>query len=294
MRTDKGEASAAIEGGSFDEDRAAFVRIAEAAIQSQGTADRPSAWSPAFCAARRPDQWVGVVRFENARLSYVPKRAEPSNQFRHRRPTSDLSVKGPRRLLMILESPHICEFAGPEWTDGQDPVSGPSAARVIGPAAGATGMSIRALLSEIALVGVEQLIVSPEGEDLDLVLINAIQRQTSLGHAPRYFRNEVFERAWDSERLGRRDFQSRLQKLWRAEPPDIVMNCCTGGERSRASLKRLVYDVLREMADNNPMRPPFVVGCAHPSSWQRNKNNREAKVTALLRRAEISKGVAHV
>lgn len=280
MNTKKDKAAPLIEGDRFDEDRAAFTEIAEAAMASENAANRPSAWSPAFCAARCPDQWVGTVRFENERLRCILNDGEPSDRFLFRRPTSDLSASGPRRLLMILESPHVSEFSGSEGA--------------IGPAAGATGQSIRSLLGHVAILGTEKLIARPGGEDLALVLINAIQHQTSLGHATRHFRDEVFGKAWKSGRIGRRRFLSRMEELWRPVSRDIVLNCCTGGERRKASLKHRVYDVLREIADNNPMRPPLVVGCAHPSSWQRNKNNREARVVELGPRVNAPTGAADV
>ncbi|KPD17361.1 hypothetical protein ADM96_19560 [Burkholderia sp. ST111] len=149
-------------------------------------------------------------------------------------------------------------------------------------------------MAELHLSGVRKLLIAPGGEDLDLVLINAIQYQTSLGHPTHRFRDEVFHLAWTSDRIGRANFQSRIEPLWRAQSRDVIVNCCTGGERSKTSLKRLVYDALREITDNNSMLSPLVVGCAHPSSWRRNKNNREAKVMPLPPRQNVSNGVTHV
>lgn len=296
MNNDKAEAAPPRDGDRLDEDRAAFAEMAQAALAAKGGPKRPSAWSPAFCAARCPDQWVGTVRFDGVGLRYAPNGAEPSNDFSCRRPTSDLSAKGPRRLLMILESPHVREFGAPARAAKLGELSAIASGnlRPIGPAAGATGDNIRALLGAIALIGAEQLIVSPQGEDLDLVLINAIQHQTSLGHATSHFRDKVFKTAWASERIGREPFLARLERLWRADPQDIVVNCCTGAERAKASLKHLVYAALRELAAQNPQRRPLVVGCAHPSSWRRNKNNRVARVVALTPSVSWPMGGAHV
>jgi len=296
MNQHKTEAAPPRDGDRLDEDRAAFAAMAQAVMAAAGGPKRPSAWSPAFCAAPCPDQWVGTVRFANSRLRYAPNGAEHSNDFSCRRPTSDLNAKSPRRLLMILESPHVREFGAPARAAKRGELSAIASGnlRPIGPAAGATGKNIRALLGEIAWIGAEQLIASPEGEDLDLVLINAIQHQTSLGHTTSHFRDKVFKTAWVSERLGRNNFQARLDKLWRAEPRDIVVNCCTVGKSPKGSLKHLVYDALREMADQNPLRPPLVVGCAHPSSWRRNKNNRVARVVALTPSVSLPMGGAHV
>lgn len=296
MNTHKAEAAPPRDGNRLDEDRGAFAETADAALAAEGAPDRPAAWSPAFCAARCPDQWVGTVRLDGEGLRYAPQGVESANDFPFRRPTRELSAKGPRRLLVVLESPHVSEFSRPGRATRPSDAGAlaPDALRPIGPAAGATGENIRARLGEIALIGAEQLVVSPKGEDLDLVLVNAIQHQTSLGHATRHFRDEVFKTAWASERLGRTNFEARLDQLWRAEPQDIVVNCCTGAERAKSSLKHLVYAALRELAAQNPKRRPLVVGCAHPSSWARNKNNRKARVIALTPRANGQKGGAHV
>lgn len=294
MNQRRTEAAPTAKGKCFDEEVAAFNAIAATTLAAHGATGPTASLSPAFCAERCPDQWVGTVRLHNGRLSYIADEAEPSQEFTFRRSTRELTPNGRRRLLMILESPHIREFAARPLIDRESLGAAPSSGRAVGPAAGATGACIRALFGEIALVGAEPLFASAEAEELDLVLINAIQHQTSLGHAPRHFRDAVFEKAWTSERLGRRHFQARLDALWRAKPQDIVMNCCTGGERSKASLKHLVYDALREMAENNPLRASLVIGCAHPSSWRRNKRNREARVMALEPHVERPEGGAHV
>lgn len=281
-------------GKRFEEEVAEFNAIATTTLAAHGATDRASSVSPAFCAERCPDQWVGTVRLHNGRLSYIASEAASSQEFTFRRPTCELSPNGRRRLLMILESPHIREFAARPRIDLESQGATPCSGRAIGPAAGATGACIRVLLGEIALIGAESLTASAEGEELDLVLVNAIQHQTSLGHDTKHFREAVFKRAWGSTRLGRAHFQSRLDALWRAEPQDIVMNCCTGGERSKSSLKNLVYDALREVANKNPARKSLVIGCAHPSSWWRSKNIRKARVAAFEPRAGRAEGGAHV
>lgn len=294
MNQRRTKATPTAEGQCFDEEVVEFNAIATATLAARDATDRSTSLSPAFCAERCPDQWVGTVRLHNARLSYIAGETESAQEFAFRRPTSELAPNGRRRLLMILESPHIREFAAVDRIDRESQGAAPSGGRAVGPAAGATGACIRTLLGEIALIGAEPLTASAEGEELDLVLINAIQHQTSLGHATHRFRDAVFRRAWGSKQLGRPHLQSRLDALWRAEPQDIVMNCCTGSERSKTSLKHLVYDALREVADVNPQRQSLVIGCAHPSSWWRSENNRRARVAMLGPRAGSSEGGAHV
>ncbi|RKR45954.1 hypothetical protein B0G82_3622 [Paraburkholderia sp. BL17N1] len=276
----KTEGSLAIEGDDVGEGQSAFAKIAAEVMASRTPADGESDGTPACCVARCPDQWVGAVRFEAGRFHCGPMGAASPDGFAWRRATDELSPEGPRRLLMILESPHIDEFGG----DHQP----------IGPAAGATGRNIRALLYDVNVRGLQELGLSPNGEELDLVLINAIQRQTSLGHPPRRFRDSVFRRAWGCPSIGRADFQGRIAALWRADAKDIVMNCCTGAEASKTSLKRLVYDALRDLSDRNAALPPVVIACAHPCSWQRNKRNREARVIGHPARLASLGGGLHV
>lgn len=127
------EATPAAEGNGFEEGVAKFNAIVKATLASRGATDRALCMSLAFCAARCPDQLVGMLRLQNGRLRYVTGEAETTQEFSFGRPTRDLSPNGRRRLLMTLGSPHIREFGARSRIDGKSQMAGPSGGRVIGP-----------------------------------------------------------------------------------------------------------------------------------------------------------------
>ena len=91
------------------------------------------------------------------------------------------------KIILILESPHVEEFVEP-----------------YGPAKGVTGKNIRNLFQAVC------------GEDLligkyNLILMNAIQYQCSLGLPTKYYRDKVFDSVWEC--FGRSNFESRINKL---------------------------------------------------------------------------------
>jgi len=109
-----------------------------------------------------------------------------------------------KRIILILESPHIKEFEGEH-----------------GPAKGKTGDNIAGKLAE-KLNGVSDL----KGK-YQLILMNAIQHQCSLGFPTKYFRDVVFLNLW-RKGGGKTEFINRMNKL-NIESNDIVINACTKG-----------------------------------------------------------------
>lgn len=172
-----------------------------------------------------PDQFVGTL-----------PDIESAGDFTYRRDASerpdDLSF-----VLLILESPHKCEFKPAE-----DP----------GPAKGATGRNIRTHLMK-ALGGKA---LSGRG----LILVNAVQFQCSLGLPTSEARDAVFREVWAAG--GEEAFRKRIQKLYR--DGDCVVNCCTRGNTKGDVLRDLVHRALVAAL------PPGteVLRRTHPSSWR--------------------------
>jgi hypothetical protein len=145
-----------------------------------------------------------------------------------------------RALIIVLESPHTSEFVGPP-----------------APAMGKTGQMIAA--------HTRQTVGIPSGEDLPVILLNAIQHQCSLGRKPREWRDRVFIAVWN-EGGGRADFQQRLNQTYRRG--DIIACCCTQGRRiDKLLLAERVYAAILETLPVAQTRRRF-----HPSSWYKPQN----------------------
>ena len=161
-----------------------------------------------------------------------------SSEFPVRSPIANRSDRA--ALLMVLESPHKAEFSG-------EP----------GPAKGFTGKMIRGHLQES--LNLECI------QGMDLLLINAIQYQCSLGSPTDVYRDKIFRAAWSDG--GMADFIGRVAAAWR--PSDVIVNCCTKGSDSEVHepLRLLVETALRRaLPQISPMRR------MHPASW-RDKDN---------------------
>lgn len=166
---------------------------------------------------------------------------------------SDLkAVPSQNRVILVMESPHKAEFEN---------------GMPIGPANGPTGVNIRNLLRQVLLS------VVPVSENSQLVLMNAVQYQCSLGESTKIHRDAVFQEVW--RQGGKDDFRKRLSGIFSCERGDLVINACTRGN-SRESLR----DMVKEVIDG-------VVGehwrTAHPYSWKlpvRTKAVRQPRIEA--------------
>lgn len=163
---------------------------------------------------------------------------------------------GPRRLILILESPHRYEFQS-----DQASLKSPK------PAQGETGRQIRSHIRHIAKS-------SPMGtdDDFDLILVNAVQYQCSLGTQPlnKALRNKVFEEFWSLE-SAQNDFKERLSTAYRSDRNDVILNCCTGGKRKNA-LRQQVAATIQKWSKNVEL-----FRGSHPSSWRYTSNRKIEK-----------------
>ncbi len=203
------------------------------------------------------DQWVGAVHFINDAFSW------PDLPDFQRRPVDDLSqdVDTPR-LILVLESPHIDEFL---W-DRENKEWKPN-----GPANGSTGVNIR-----IRLVDQPKKVTNlSDKSKLNLVLVNAVQYQCSLGKSlqtkeGKLIRDEVFQECWEAGK-GQRNFKDRLAKYYL--PGSIVINCCTQSVNKRnGGRKKQVTNAIEEVVQETGVSTDAAVfELSHPSNWHYRK-----------------------
>jgi hypothetical protein len=136
-----------------------------------------------------------------------------------------------------MESPHTDEFIE-EW----------------GPAKGKTGVQIRKHIATI--------VAGLGGRLSELILVNAIQHQCSLGVPTRRYRDKVFRSLWKNG--GSEDFERRLKQLYR--PGDMLFNCCTGSD-PRKGLRQLVTAAVRNSLGAVPLHSG-----PHPFGWFSERN----------------------
>jgi hypothetical protein len=186
------------------------------------------------------DSYVGDVLACGNGFHFVTRGIDGGFQYR---PVED-SCRN--RLILVLESPHKDEFS--------------SKKSPLGPANGSTGINIRKLLC-CATHG----IVSTAGDEYDLVLLNAVQHQCSLGVGSNKNRKDrLFNACWKSKILGQEQFKDRLQKALLPEGgKHVVINCCTQSESdSELDRKKAVSDAIKETFKSD------FYELNHPSSWR--------------------------
>lgn len=174
-----------------------------------------------------PDQWVGSITDFDRNADTFPLRTLATQRANH------------PCIILVMESPHINEFVGE-----------------IGPAKGKTGVQIRQHIAAI--------VTDLGGPISDLLLVNAIQYQCSLGVPTSRYRDTVFRRVW--EKGGAEDFSTRLKQLYR--PGDMLLNCCTGGD-PRTGLRQLVTQAIRSSLGTVTLHSG-----PHPFSWFNERNRR--------------------
>ena len=145
--------------------------------------------------------------------------------------------EGLKCLIMVLESPHVEEYEGP---------NSPC------PANGATGRNIRKHILRVKGLA--------DFSEYGLIILNAVQYQCSMGvNPPGTKKDKVFYEAWENGG-GKADFTERLEYAYKDE--DQVVVCCTKGKLQGIELRRLVASGLTRC------RSSFL-GRTHPSSWER-------------------------
>ena len=161
----------------------------------------------------------------------------------------DSSIK---RLVLILESPHVHEFD----------VNGDAK----GPAKHQTGVAIRCYLEDILGPSISDL------KDRELILVNAVQFQCSLGRdmsretckgrINRHIKNCIFD-----ELIRMREFRVNLKYrmglVFRPNSDDLIVNAVSIGTSTSCCVSRIVSELTGECS----------CGIGHPSGWCKTKEN---------------------
>lgn len=106
------------------------------------------------------------------------------------------------------------------------------------------------------------------GQLSDLILVNAIQYQCSLGLPTHRYRDRVFKSLWENG--GAVDFKQRLKLIYR--PHDMLLNCCTGTE-PLIGRRQLVTAAIR-----NSLGSVALYSGPHPFSWISEPNRMAVTV----------------
>ncbi|MGG7213620.1 hypothetical protein ACQPUY_08370 [Clostridium nigeriense] len=120
-----------------------------------------------------------------------------------------------RRIIIILESPHKKEYDIDNLTGY--------------PALGSTGVNINRGIEEI--INKKLADVMETDKEYDIILMNAIQYQTSLGVNTKIFRDRIWISLWLNNSM-REEFIKRIKGY----KPDIIINLCTKGNHSKDML----------------------------------------------------------
>ena len=191
------------------------------------------------------DKSVGVITRRNDNYSFSAQ-----TEFKY----ESIAKHGEtRRLVLVLESPHVDEFVGNKAQ--------------FAPARGATGRNIRTHISEV-------LSNRPDLVEVELILMNAVQYQCSQGkpltgkdkslsRSNGLKRDEVFRQTFHNGE----EFSARLREIVTGTN-DIVINCCSKGSRS-PYLRKLVGKSIDAVGEDGAWFESLAT--CHPSVWFNEK-----------------------
>jgi len=199
-----------------------------------------------------PDQCIGTIKILN-NTTQSPEENTSKDDFKIRTNLDEFERTNSPLIIMILESPHTSEFSG------VTPIP------VAGNGNGDAGKAIRELFSEVFDIHNHL----NDGE-YNLIILNAVQYQCSLGKGTTEHRDKVFIECWNT--FARNDFKKRLLSIY--ESGDIIINACTAGT-VKPKLREMVKSTITKLIG----RSLFEV--EHPSNWMRAYNTaRKSKLSA--------------
>lgn len=247
-----------------------------------------------------PDQCIGKIDYttQTGTFAFTGKVKTKYSTGLDRKNIDDSFVDhSANSIVLVLESPHTQEY---------DEYKKP-----IGPAYGKTGYNINEYLEDILNEALSRnIIVRPlKSASYDLIVMNAIQYQTSLGVSTCIYRDAMFLRCWEDVNF-RKSFYKRLRNIMDKQTSCIVINCCTRGQHldlltthsgslgSSKSKDKSYFDELGIDYQNWNLEEYTLKECvkrimfkvkrhrstgmqwlhiSHPSSWSRNSANRELR-----------------
>ena len=189
------------------------------------------------------DQYVGNINVNNI-ITSNPVSNSSNDDFDSRVYMKDFQRTNSPIIILILESPHNNEFK----SKTPKPAAGNSA--------GSTGKGIRQLFYDAC-----QVHNHLGNGNYNLVIINAIQYQCSLGEIPSKYRDKVFADCWYF--FGKNNFKKRLISLYKNG--DVIINACTAGKKT-PKIRNLVQEAINQSVGST------TIEVEHPSNWQLRKN----------------------
>lgn len=215
-----------------------------------------------------PDNYVGYIVYNSKEfegfngdkvkfglLRNAEPKVNPSVQQRKDIDYSSPHKKTNRRIIVLLESPHIDEYI-------------PNNANFSGPAMGKTGNRFNnqaiKLFNKFISVMKKALLLSKK-EEFDVYFINAIQYQCSLGNKNfnRDIRDFVFTELWNSKP---NSFKDDLIERLNILKPDLIINACTKNLQQTCCNKRAIVNEL------SGFKYSFISANKHVSCWDKNTN----------------------
>ena len=173
------------------------------------------------------DNLIGIIKYDDndqwkLDKNYISKKDRLANENKDKILIDNIleNKSNNKRIIIILESPHKDEYIIKEN-------------KCIGyPAMGQTGISIKKYLQNIIN---NKLIDELDSQyEYDIILMNSIQYQTSLGENPKLFRDRIWTTLWIKYEL-RSNFIERLKEY----KPDIIFNFCSKGDHSKDLISNL-------------------------------------------------------
>lgn len=169
------------------------------------------------------DELIGELEYSSELLKWV-------FNYREDYATVFEKPKNGLNLAIILESPHKYEFIDVNLSEGK---GGKIKSRPLNNCETKKGLKV--MLNECFTDTFNKKLGEFKGQKINIVVINAIQFQCSLGLNPEHFRDEMFLKLWGECQQG---LISRLNEL----NSICIINCCTVGKVSVDKLKTWKFE----------------------------------------------------
>lgn len=201
-----------------------------------------------------PDIYAGDFEFSNRKVNIITNYIDPVIRKENKDNLSPYKHPNYKTIVIILESPHDCEYSDSEF---------------INPALGSTGENLKSsIISLITNVQKNDKILN--AGKYRIILMESIQYQCSLGldlrEAPNtVIRDKVFENIWNlTPSIIKNDFVARLASYM----PDVIFNLST--KNVRGLVQKGVDFYCKKINKQIEVYQGF-----HPSSWGKSNKNKK-------------------